>query len=418
MNFDLNILQDLSVTSSERELLRGLAQQVRALAESPANQARKACWYRHNACQPERPLVVIEEETFYEEIEPVYQCRSPLALYMEKQLRRHLVVDELIGDDRVIPDEFTVFLHTEKDIFGLHGQTEVLRGDIEAFPTILGPTEMRVWLPESRQVCDAVEAVIGDILPVVLRNNALMWLNMPTLRLMELMGMEEYYYNLCDYPDEVKALMQFIVEDCLRVAKDMEAQGLLTLNCGNQHTGASSLGFTKELPVSGPTNTDLRRGKTDVTLRDLWLNTNSQETVGISPEMYSEFVYPYYKQLCSHYGAVYYGCCEPIHAIYEPCLSHIPNIRKLSISAWCDEAEAARLLRDKNIVYSRKPSAEFLSTTASFDKEGLRAYLMRTLQLTKGMSAEIIFRDVYRLNGEPWRLKQAVSLFRECVGGL
>ena len=34
-----------------------------------------------------------------------------------------------------------------------------------------------------------------------------------------------------------------------------------------------------------------------VTTKDLWLNMNSQETVGLSPQTFGEFIFPYYAEL-------------------------------------------------------------------------------------------------------------------------
>ena len=65
---------------------------------------------------------------------------------------------------------------------------------------------------------------------------------------------------------------------------------------------------------------------------------DSQETSGLSPRMYAEIVFPYYREVMAQFGLVSYGCCEATHAIWEDCLSKVPNLRKVSISPWCDEA--------------------------------------------------------------------------------
>lgn len=37
-----------------------------------------------------------------------------------------------------------------------------------------------------------------------------------------------------------------------------------------------------------------------------------QETVGISLEMFEEFIFPCYKKISESYGLLSYGCCEPV----------------------------------------------------------------------------------------------------------
>ena len=122
--------------------------------------------------------------------------------------------------------------------------------------------------------------------------------------------------------------MEFLGQDIQRFLDWQEANGLLVMNNGNTYAGAGSYGFTNELQQTGD----------KVVTQNLWVNMNSQESSTISPQMYGELVFPYYKELASRFGLVYYGCCEPVDAIWEPYLSTLPNLRKVSCSAWCNEA--------------------------------------------------------------------------------
>ena len=45
----------------------------------------------------------------------------------------------------------------------------------------------------------------------------------------------------------------------------------------------------------------------------MWGFTESQETVGVSPAMYREFIFPYEKPIMDRFGLNCYGCCEPLH---------------------------------------------------------------------------------------------------------
>ncbi|MDR1160276.1 MAG: hypothetical protein LBK69_06600, partial [Syntrophomonadaceae bacterium] len=140
---------------------------------------------------------------------------------------------------------------------------------------------------------------------------------------------------------------------------------------------------------------------------------NSQESVGISPEMFAEFIYPYYAETAAEYGLVYYGCCEPVHKTWDSCLSKLPNLRKVSISAWCDEEIMSERLKDGKIIYSRKPSPQFIGVQAAFDEGAFTAYVKKTASLLRGgCKAEFIFRDIYRLNGNLEKLRRAVDITR------
>ena len=88
---------------------------------------------------------------------------------------------------------------------------------------------------------------------------------------------------------------------------------------------------TDELP--GPEIAARRQ----LTSHDVWGFLDSHETTGISPDMYAEFVFPYYKRIAEQYGMLSYGCCEAVAPIWDKCLHAMPNLRKVSISPWCNE---------------------------------------------------------------------------------
>ncbi len=422
--------KDWSINKNETDYLRTLAKKQLVLSESAENIHLAERWQRHNDCLKERPLFVIEEETFYHRLKPENKCTSDLGKYIEDTIQRVLICNDVIGDDRVIHNTFRVELSLKYDEFGVNLKKtqkkdeegndlgfhiEPIILDIETDLEKLKPSIFFCDIDEKRILCDKVENVIGDILPIELCNTTMLWEAGLTKRITDLMGMENYFYAMYDNPDELHSLTQFITDDFIRLAKWQEENGLLTPNWDNHHAGSCSYGFTKDLPVNKHTNTDLRKGKTDIKLKDIWLNTNSQETVGISSEMYKEFALPYYKQICDLFGLVYYGCCEPVDSIFTDCIDTIPNVRKLSISHWCDIESIGRQLQGKKIVFSRKPDANFLGSDIIFNEEGYKEYIEKSLQASIGLDVEIIQRDVYTLKNDKSRLKKALSISRDCA---
>ena len=49
----------------------------------------------------------------------------------------------------------------------------------------------------------------------------------------------------------------------------------------------------------------------------------------------------------------------------------------------------------------------------AFDEDAFRAYIRKTVELTKNCKTEFIFRDIYRLNGNLEKVKRAVAIVRE-----
>ncbi len=219
--------------------------------------------------------------------------------------------------------------------------------------------------------------------------------------------------SLVDEPEEMHALYAYLRDNILAYAKWQERENLLTLNNGNHYAGAGSYGFTHELPCSET----YAQTKT-LTTRDLWFNLNSQETVGISPRMYKRFVFPYYRELAAEFGQVYYGCCEPVHEIWDACVSQYPNLRKVSISAWCNEEYMGEALRHSPVIYSRKPSPNFIGVGQYFDTEAFSAHIRKTLTEARDCHLEIIFRDVYTLTGDLSKPGRAVNITRRLIDEL
>ena len=108
--------------------------------------------------------------------------------------------------------------------------------------------------------------------------------------------------------------------------------------------------------------------------------------------MYKRFVFPYYRELAAEFGQVYYGCCEPVHEIWDACVSQYPNLRKVSISAWCNEEYMGEALRHSPVIYSRKPSPNFIGVGDNFDTEAFSAHIRKTLTEARDCHLEIIFR--------------------------
>ena len=110
---------------------------------------------------------------------------------------------------------------------------------------------------------------------------------------------------------------------------------------------------------------------------------------------------------------VYYGCCEPVHTVFENGLDQIENLRKLSISPWCNEEMIAEQLQGKKIIYSRKISPNYLGVGHNLDEQAFRKHIRKTLDTAKGLEIEILSRDVYMLDGNIKKLARATEIIRE-----
>ncbi|MDR2136468.1 MAG: hypothetical protein LBO76_07620 [Treponema sp.] len=416
------MVPDSVIPAAEKEYLRELAKKLLDYANLPVMAERKRLWYLHNRLEGERPMVVMEEITFIGDILPPPRCGHPLAARVERQLLQPIAAYEAFDDDKVLPDFFAVnypigaeFLgQKQKHVHASGGpgfHIEPVFETLEDGLPLLRPSEYRCDTAGLEAYEQAAGDLLGDILPVVRKNAFNDWFITPTAHVVNLMGMENMYCAMMAEAESFHRLMRLVTDDLKRCLRWQEEQGLLILNNGNDYMGSGSFCFSDELPAAGFSGL--------VRSRDLWGHINSQESIGISPEQFAEFIYPYYEELAREYGLVYYGCCEPVHAYWDGSLGRLPNLRKISISPWCDEEAMAERLAGGRVIYSRKPSPNFIGIKAEFDEAAFTAYMQKTAAAVRGRCrAEFIFRDIYSLHGNLAKTRRAVEITRHIAEGM
>ncbi|MCU0522453.1 MAG: hypothetical protein MUF84_17390 [Anaerolineae bacterium] len=409
---------------SERIYLRELAARQAEIAALPVMAARKRQWYDLNDGHVgARPPVIIETWTFDRDFMPesLYRCASDVGRGIERQLLRNIRNHELIDDDKVIPDTFDFGWSVDIDELGVKIPQRVIKDaqgietgyefdhpikDLRRDLDLLRPAVCSVDRERTAARQAFLEDLLGDLLPVRLRTGVY-GCTMLTHRVIELMGMQAYFMAMLDMPDEVHRLMGYLRDNALRVMHWAEAEGLLRVNNGNEDSFGSSYNFTTRLPAPGYPGGPAR-------LVDMWGNANSQETVGVSPKMFHEFCFPYYRDVCQPVGLVYYGCCEPAHPFWAD-IGALPNLKKVSISRWCDERYMGDALRGTEIVFSRKPDPNYLSVDQRLNEEAWAAHIRATLDATAGVFVEFIIRDVYTVHGDLGNARRAVEIARREV---
>ena len=411
------------MTTAEREYLRDLARQQMELAKSPIMKEREKLWYAHNACNGLRPMIAVGEGHDWREIWPEIRCEDPLAREMEYALQNQVQRVHWIGDDRVTPDFFALNYSVRGPVGGL-GEQSVKAGSGNAsdgtggyhiIPQIeiieedfhkLRPSELNFPKEELARKKERVEDVIGDILPVKLVNTTNNWGPSPMRDVIALMGMENAYIAMAAEPEEFHRLMAFLTEDTLRLYRFEEENGCMYRNTGNHETGSGNWCFTHELPgpdCPGP-----------VRSVDTWGHLNAEDAAEISPEMFREFILPYQKRLASQFGLIYSGCCERADRFWDNGIDQIGNVRKVSISPWCDERFMGERLAGKKVIYSRKPrDYYYLGVQKELDEAAFRQNLRETRAAAQGCRVEYIIRDILTIHGNVHKVKRAVEIIRE-----
>lgn len=405
------------IDDQDRVILRELAKKQHEYSQMESNQKRVKEWYAHNSLKGERPMIHLEMWTFAQEILPQrLKCTGEFAREVETNLYCNFLNQELFDDDRVTPDYYALNYDTHFDLFNIKIEKHNAEGsvghqfvsvveDLEDDYDKLEDTDFGVDVETTMAKKQAIEECIGDILPVNLTMDCLY--SVPTQMIVHFMKMENMMYNIYDYPELFKEMMDRVANDTLAYYRMLEEKRLILPTVGGESLGQGSWCYNHELP-------DWEEAKKrSLTTKDVWGFMDSQETVGISPAMFEEFIFPCYKKISEQYGLLSYGCCEPVDPIWDNCISKLENLRKVSISPWCNEEFMGERLRGSKVIYHRKPSPNFLGIGTTLDEEAVRAHIRASLMAAKGCKMEITQRDVYSINHDIAKAKRYVDIIKE-----
>ena len=425
------------VSQNDRNVIRELATKWRELASMPVMDERKRLWKAVHDLKAERPVILVETdwiENFVSESELL--CQDPFLRTVEQKMRITIRQAEELDDDIVIepyyrlgwkmllsdygvPVEIYSSIQQPKSIAYRFSFPIETPGDVAK----LKKRTFDVDREKTRILAQTLQDVMGDILPIAPGNydpfayefdvgefgdlgfNGTFFFGL-TWQLYRFIGNDSLFRWVYDAPEAIHDLMKYMLDDRIALFEFFEKQGLLALNTDTQMAGPRSYGYVSDLPEADSTD--------DVKLENLWGWAESQESQGISPEMYGEFVLPYLAKLSERFGLIYYGCCEAVDNKLEMIMDAIPNLRSVSISGWSDFAKCAEML-GKNYVFSRKPIPAHISgPTPHWDL--MEKDMKDTYAVTRDCNVEILYRDVYTIDGDIARLRKWVDMTKSIFG--
>lgn len=404
-----------SISRHDRLVLRDLATRVAELAARPVEADKRELWYRHNALEPTRPLVFCDPENGWNEVltPDQLQCEGGLARGWEWHLRREIFWGEQMRDDKVVGSYFNVgHVYTEADwglretrIGGQGGGAWRWEAPLKSYDDMdkLRFPQITVDYEATDEVLQLAQETFGDILHVRLRTSWWWSLGM-TQTLVYLRGLEQIMYDMVDRPDDLHRLMAFLRDGHAARLEFLERNNLLFLNNDGSYVGSGGFGWTHELPQP-----DFNGHVRPI---DMWGFAESQETVGISPEMFEEFIFPYQLSLLERFGLNCYGCCEPLDSRWHV-VAKFPRLRRVSMSPWANVEVMAERLGNRYI-FSWKPHPGVLAAD-TFDEEFVRQTLRRGLQALKknDCRVEIIMKDCHTIRNDPQRVIRWVQIAKE-----
>ncbi|MBM4047434.1 MAG: hypothetical protein FJ279_20200 [Planctomycetes bacterium] len=412
-------------TPRDRERLRRVAAQYAEIVNGDVMNARREVWRRSNRLEERTvPFQIEDNGTFFADLTPAAQCEGQFERGLEQGMLHAITNYEHIDDDRVFPPYCAINWAISKpslcpdlkitrapDATGreLGYKTNTPLADLAHSFHKLRRGPFTVNREETLRRVEMAEKAFGDLLPVrIVAGQTLGAGTGMAGNAVRLMGMDNLYMAMIDQPENVHRFFEFVATEAVEFLDWLEAEGLICPNQGEFSVGSGSCGYTDELPRRRIADGDKMRPA------DCWGFQEAQEAVGLSPAMYAEFIHPYQRRTSDRYGLLYYGCCEPVHQFW-PTLKAFRNLRKVTVSPWCDQASIAASV-GKSVVLSRKPHPMKL-TGPTFDPAAFEAHVRETLDLARDNFVELIFRDTCRLSGAmKARVSEACRTVRRLIG--
>ena len=404
-----------NVSAKDREILRETAARKLALSKSAKNEEILEMWKKQAKGLRDTPTVRLLFSNFRGEvIGNRLRCEGDAARNLEAQLLSAMVGRELFDDDTPVSDTYDVNLFAVVKPFGasikatkadksIGYHIEPITDDIEADIDMFAGGSFSVDRKGTEKYCEWADEIIGDILPSRIIQNA--HIGAITNNFVRLIGMENYYMSMYDAPEALHKIMDMATCVYERYYAYLEENKLLLPTNGYSGVAQESFAFTEELPSDGEITS----------VSEQWGFLESQETTAVSPDMYGEFVYPYYDRFVKRFGLLSYGCCERVDNLWEDYLSKWKNLRKLSVSPFNDERKIGDFLRGSRVVYYSKPRAEYVTNRGPLDEDALRRYFRGVCESASGCLLEIAQREVGTIFGDYERGRRYVEIAKECV---
>lgn len=415
------VVEEIRLPARDKAVLRALAGEVAEIAALPVHEEKAALWRRLNDLDSARPMVWVNEICWNEMNvgdELTLRTRHPWAQDQERSLRRLLYQWRHLPGDMIVDGFLTCPLAIHSTDFGIIEDVDTIKMDETSdicsrhFKILIKEPEdiQKIRMPVVTHDEKATEIryqamceVYDGIMPVRKSGQTHIWFT-PWDYLIRWWGVQEAMLDIIARPDMVHAAVDRMVDAWMAELDQFVEQNLLSLDCNNTRVGSGGYGYVSALP--GP-----RFEPEHVKPHNMWGCSNAQIFSDVSPDMHWAFAVEHDLRWLTRWGLTYYGCCEPLDGKIDM-LRRIPNLRKISVSPWCNPERAVNEI-GRDYVISHKPNPAILAET-QWDPVQARKNIRAFLDAAGGQChVELIMKDVSTVRYHPQRLWEWTALAME-----
>jgi len=403
---------EIKLKQKEKDLLKKLGEQIAEISSDPINKSRVDLWTNLNDLKSKRPMVWINEIPWHEmdfEGELTLQTEHPWARDLETKLRREIYQWKHMPGDMIVNSHIECPLVIHSTDFGILEDVDIVKtnadNDVVSRHYNIQIKDMddldKIQMPKLTHLekatnyhFETMNDIFKGIIPVKKVGQTHIWFT-PWDFLIRWWGIQEAMMDLVLRPDMVHAFVDRMVDAWMVELDQFVAGNYLSLDNNNTRIGSGGYGYVSELPGK---DFDPEHVKP----QNMWGCSNAQIFSEVSPEMHWEFAMKHDRKWLERWGLTYYGCCEPLDRKVH-LLDRIPNLRKVSVSPWCNTDKIINEIGTKYVM-SRKPSPAIFAM-GNWDPDQAEKELREFMVKTEGQChVELIMKDISTVNFKPQRL--------------
>ncbi len=411
----------MSIAPKDRETIGNLARRVAEAASAPEQAEKARLWTQCNDLRPERPMVYADPQGGWSELDEAWlhlEC-DPGLRWIEEPLRRKLIRHEHIPDDYPIMATFDVAPSVTGDGYDDYGlslrsvDTGERKGAYRIEPAIVSDRDLdrlhfrpvRIDHEATNLAAEMAAELVGGVLDVR-RVGRTWWRYGLTRVLVHMRGLERMMLDTYEQPALFHRLMAFLRDDFIDELGLYERERAVGSNNGPENvTGSGGLCPTTDLPSPG--------AGSGASVSDCVCWGESQETVGMGPAQFEEFVLEYQLPLMARFGLADYGCCEPLDAKFDVLIRRVPNLRWLSVPTWSDRKLAVEKI-GRRFVFVYKPNPTHICTPSPAWDEAERE-IRETLTIARGCAVHVVMKDTHTFCDDPTRITRWAEMARRAA---